>query len=75
MTETVEWYAWEILTSSEANAWFLMMCVFAITCITFIITNMNIRDDIHDIKKYFNIKAKDEYKESWIDRIRDIIGV
>ena len=75
MTETVEWYAWAMFTGLETNAWWLMMCVFTFTCITFIITNIMIRDDIHAIKKYFNIKTKDEYKESWIDRIRDMIGV
>ena len=75
MTNTWEWIAWEIFTDSENNAWWLMMCVFTFTCITFIITNIMIRDDIHAIKKYFNIKADDEYKESWLDKIRDMIGI
>jgi hypothetical protein len=75
MTNSVEWYAWEIFTGLETNAWWLMMCVFTFTCITFIITNIAIRNDIHAIKKYFNIKQEYKYKESLIDRIKNIIGV
>ena len=75
MTNTWEWLAWEMFTGSESNAWWLMMCVFTFTCITFIITNIAIRNDIHSIRKYFNIKQEYKYKESLIDRIKNIIGV
>ena len=61
MTKTIEWYAWEMFTASETNAWWLMMCVFAITCITFIITNISIRKGIRDIKEHFGIKKGDKH--------------
>ena len=37
------YYTWEIFTMDEKNAWWLMMVVFSITCITFIYTNVKIR--------------------------------
>ena len=36
LNESWEWLAWEMFTGSEANAWWLMMCVFTFTFITFI---------------------------------------
>ena len=37
MRDTILWYAWEMFTLSEANAWWLMMCVLTLTLITFIV--------------------------------------
>ena len=37
------YYTWEIFTMDEKNAWWLMMVVFSVTCITFIYTNVKIR--------------------------------
>jgi hypothetical protein len=45
----VLWYAWEIFTDLETNAWWLMMVVYTLTCITFIWTNSKIRESIRNI--------------------------
>lgn len=37
------YYTWKIFTMDEKNAWWLMMVVFSVTCITFIYTNVKIR--------------------------------
>tara|TARA_Y100001951_G_scaffold100451_1_gene103872 strand:+ start:450 stop:671 length:222 start_codon:yes stop_codon:yes gene_type:complete len=70
MTETVQWYAWEILTGSEANAWFLMMAVFTFTCLTFIATNIGIRSGIHRIQKHLGIKVPKE-DTSFLSKVRN----
>ena len=74
MKESIEYLTWEFFTSTETNAWILMMMVFSITCITFIITNMNIRSGINEIKEHFGIEEEKESIikkiERWIDYIR-----
>ena len=45
------YYAWEMFTGMEKNGWWLMMVVFTLTCITFIITNISIRQSIQKIEK------------------------
>ena len=45
------WYAWEMFTDLETNAWWLMMVIYTLTCITFIWTNSRIRDGIESINK------------------------
>ena len=74
MKESIEYLTWEFFTSTEPNDWFLMMMVFSITCITFIITNMNIRSGINEIKEHFGIEEEKESIikkiERWIDYIR-----
>ena len=49
--DSVMYYAWEMFTSLETNAWWLMMCVFTFTCITFIVTNVMIRKSIENIEE------------------------
>tara|TARA_R100001594_G_scaffold77504_1_gene112105 strand:+ start:154 stop:339 length:186 start_codon:yes stop_codon:yes gene_type:complete len=44
------YYTWEMFTSLETNAWWLMMVVFTFTCITFIVTNVMIRKSIERIE-------------------------
>ena len=51
IVNSVTYYAWEIFTSLETNAWWLMMCVFTATCITFIVTNVMIRKSIENIEQ------------------------
>ena len=51
IVNSVTYYAWEICTSLETNAWWLMMCVFTATCITFIVTNVMIRKSIENIEQ------------------------
>ena len=48
---SVAYYPWEMFTSLETNAWWLMMCVFTFTCITFIWTNSKIRESISNIEE------------------------
>ena len=45
------YYTWEIFTMDERNAWWLMMVVFSITCITFIYTNVKIRVKMAKLEK------------------------
>ena len=45
------YYTWEIFTMDERNAWWLMMVVFSITCITFIYTNVKIRVNMAKLEK------------------------
>ena len=45
------WYAWSLFTDLETNAWWLMMVIYTLTCITFIWTNSRIRDGIESINK------------------------
>lgn len=56
---SVAYYAWEIFTSLETNAWWLMMIVFTFTCITFIWTNSKIREAIQDINENIEDIARD----------------
>ncbi len=72
MDNKVLWYAWELLTAPESNAWFLMMFVFTFTCITFIITNIAIRDSIENIQSHLGIERVtliDKVKK-WVDQIK-----
>lgn len=45
------YYTWEIFTMDERNAWWLMMVVFSVTCITFIYTNVKIRVKMAKLEK------------------------
>jgi len=45
------YYTWEIFTMDERNAWWLMMVVFSVTCITFIYTNVKIRVNMAKLEK------------------------
>tara|TARA_B100001939_G_scaffold207690_1_gene178570 strand:+ start:631 stop:951 length:321 start_codon:yes stop_codon:yes gene_type:complete len=56
------YYTWEIFTMDEKNAWWLMMVVFSVTCITFIYTNVKIRlsQEIQS-KKIKNMEYKISY--------------
>lgn len=45
------WYAWEMFTDLETNAWWLMMVIYTLTCITFIWTNSRIRDGIESLNE------------------------
>ena len=45
------WYSWSIFTDLETNAWWLMMVIYTLTCVTFIWTNSRIRDGIESINK------------------------
>jgi len=57
------YYTWEIFTMDEKNAWWLMMVVFSVTCITFIYTNVKIRVS----QETQRARLKDvEYKISYI---------
>ena len=47
--DSILYYTWEMFTSLETNAWWLMMVVFTFTCITFIATNVMIRKSIEKI--------------------------
>ena len=49
------YYAWELFTMDEENAWWLMMVVFALTCITFIYTNVRMRVHLQKIEGRQNI--------------------
>ena len=51
---SIEYFTWEIFTSLEENAWWLMMVVFTLTCITFIWTNAKIRESIQGIEELLN---------------------
>ena len=59
--DSVLYYTWEMFTSLETNAWWLMMCVFTFTCITFIWTNVKIRESIQNIEEIL----KDIMEELW----------
>mgnify|MGYP003112817565 CR=1 FL=1 len=56
MNNEVKWIAWEMFTGSEANAWWLMMCVFTVTCITLIIGNIIDRHERGLLLDHFNIE-------------------
>jgi MFS-type transporter involved in bile tolerance (Atg22 family) len=45
------YYTWEMFTMDEKNAWWLMMVVFAITCITFIYTNVKMRVHLQKVEE------------------------
>ncbi len=45
------WYAWSLFTDLETNAWWLMMVIYTLTCITFIWTNSRIRDGIESLNE------------------------
>ena len=45
------YYTWELFTMDERNAWWLMMIVFACTCINFIYTNVKMRVHLERISK------------------------
>ena len=45
------YYTWELFTMDERNAWWLMMVVFAFTCITFIYTNVKMRVHLKKISQ------------------------
>ena len=45
------YYTWELFTMDERNAWWLMMIVFACTCITFIYTNVKMRVHLQKIEE------------------------
>jgi len=45
------WYAWEMFTDLETNAWWLMMVIYTLTCITFIWTNSRIRAGIESLNE------------------------
>ena len=45
------YYTWEIFPMDERNAWWLMMVVFSVTCITFIYTNVKIRVKMAKLEK------------------------
>ena len=45
------YYTWELFTADEKNAWWLMMVVFAFTCITFIWTNAKMREHLSKLEK------------------------
>tara|TARA_R110002020_G_scaffold28130_4_gene89892 strand:+ start:173 stop:412 length:240 start_codon:yes stop_codon:yes gene_type:complete len=45
------YYTWELFTADEKNAWWLMMVVFACTCITFIYTNVKMRVHLEKIEE------------------------
>jgi hypothetical protein len=49
------YYTWEIFTMDERNAWWLMMVVFSVTCITFIYTNVKIRVNMAKLEKKQNV--------------------
>ena len=49
--DSILYYTWEMFTGLETNAWWLMMVVFTLTCITFIWTNAKIRESISNIEK------------------------
>tara|TARA_Y100000310_G_C20037719_1_gene514723 strand:+ start:289 stop:477 length:189 start_codon:yes stop_codon:yes gene_type:complete len=49
--DSILYYTWEMFTSLETNAWWLMMVVFTFTCITFIVTNVMIRKSIEKIEE------------------------
>lgn len=67
MFESIEWFTWEIFTSMETNAWWLMMCVFTFTCITFICTNVAIRTSLDRLERHLGIT---ESSHSLLKRIR-----
>ena len=46
----LSYYTWELFTMDEKNAWWLMMVVFALTCITFIYTNVKMRVHLQKIE-------------------------
>jgi hypothetical protein len=60
MRDTILWYAWEMFTLSEANAWWLMMCVLTLTLITFIYQNNKRENKINLLLKANNIPFDDE---------------
>ena len=45
------YYTWEIFTMDERNAWWLMIVVFSVTCITLIYTNVKIRVNMAKLEK------------------------
>jgi len=45
------WYAWSLFTDLETNAWWLMMVIYTLTCITFIWTNSRIRAGIESLNE------------------------
>ena len=45
------YYTWELFTMDETNAWWLMMVVFAFTCIPFIYTNVKMRVHLRKIER------------------------
>ena len=47
----LSYYTWELFTMDERNAWWLMMVVFSVTCITFIYTNVKIRVKMAKLEK------------------------
>ena len=58
LNESWEWLAWEMFTGSEANAWWLMMCVFTFTCITFICTNITMRNSLKNIETHIGVETQ-----------------
>ena len=45
------YYTWEIFKIDERNAWWQMMVLFSVTCITFIYTNVKIRVKMAKLEK------------------------
>ena len=45
------YYTWEIFTMDERNAWWLMMVVFSVNCMTLIYTNVKIRVKMAKLEK------------------------
>ena len=60
---SVTYFAWEIFTSLEENAWWLMMVVFTLTCITFIWTNSKIRESLDEINENIDDICKEITRE------------
>lgn len=52
--DSILYLTWEMFTNLETNAWWLMMVVFTLTCITFIVTNVMMRKSIENIEKDIN---------------------
>ena len=69
MKDTILWYAWEMFTGSEANGWWLMMCILAIALITFIYQNAKRDNKVNLLLKHFNIELNEE---SLLDKIKKL---